>query len=53
MALIELRDVSLSYPVMNAADLSIKTSLRTVATGGKIRRSGRSVEYMSNCPLNG
>ncbi|MCH9670233.1 MAG: ATP-binding cassette domain-containing protein [Gammaproteobacteria bacterium] len=44
MAYIELRDISLNYPIMNKADLSVKASLRTAATGGKIRRNGRAVE---------
>jgi ABC-2 type transport system ATP-binding protein/lipopolysaccharide transport system ATP-binding protein len=41
MASIELRDISLYYPVLQPVDLSMKSALRTLAPGGEIRRLGR------------
>ena len=51
MALVELQDVSLAYPVFGPRDRTVTTTVKDIATGGFIRRTGRrSVEV---CALDG
>ena len=55
MTFFELTDISLSYPVFHATDQSVKTAVKSIATGGFIRRSGRAVEIqaLENINLSG
>lgn len=39
MAHLTLKDVSLAYPIMGGTGLTLKSSLKSAATGGKIRKS--------------
>jgi ABC-type polysaccharide/polyol phosphate transport system ATPase subunit len=41
MVSIELTDVSLRYPVLHPVDLSVKSTFKQLATGGRILASGR------------
>ncbi|MCQ8782813.1 ABC transporter ATP-binding protein [Mangrovibrevibacter kandeliae] len=49
---LRLKDVALSYPVPHASELSLNSAVRRFRTGGRIHKSGRSVNIVALEDMN-